>query len=77
MAEKRGLRALPLDGVAPTAEALATGAYPHAKTLFVALGAAPTPLARSFADFLAAPEGQAVLAGIGGFLPPVAAPPSR
>jgi phosphate transport system substrate-binding protein len=68
LAERRSLKLLKLDGVAPTLEALSRGSYRHGKTLYLALRPEPTSLAAEFASFLASPEGQAALAGIGGFV---------
>lgn len=73
LAEKRALKVLALDGVRPSAAAVADGTYRHEKSLYVALPAQPAPLAAEFAAFLVSPTAQAVLAGIGGFLPPTAA----
>ena len=65
LTENRTLKALTLDGVAPTLEALAAGRYPYSKTLHLVSAAKPSALARDFAAFIRSPAGQAVLARTG------------
>jgi ABC-type phosphate transport system substrate-binding protein len=72
MAERRKVKGLVLDGVAPTAAAVLDGTYRHAKTLHLAIGREAVPLAREFAGFAASAEARAIFAA-NGFLPPAAA----
>lgn len=65
LTEKRALKALALDRVAPTLEALAAGRYPYYKTLHLVSAAQPSALAKDFAAFVRSPAGQAVLAKAG------------
>ncbi len=65
MTEKRAIRALALDGVTPTLEALAAGRYRYFKTLYLVTGRDPSPLAKDFVAFIRSPAGQAVLARSG------------
>ncbi len=63
--ENRAIRALALDGVTPTLQALAAGRYPYFKTLHLVTGRNPSPLAQDFVAFIRSPAGQAVLAKSG------------
>ena len=65
------LRALTLDGVTPTPEALEAGQYPYAKTLaFVLKAKAPRmPGLDAFLAYVASPKGRATLKNAG-YLPP-------
>jgi phosphate transport system substrate-binding protein len=49
------------NGVAPTVQNLASGAYPLAKTLFVVVRAKPSPTVRRFMEFLTSAEARSVL----------------
>jgi phosphate transport system substrate-binding protein len=59
--ERRALRALPINGVAPTLENLESGAYPYAKTLYFAIGARPAPMAQAFAEFLSSDAASSIM----------------
>lgn len=61
LTEAPSLTPLALDGVAPTAANLASGAYPLAKTLFVVVGAHPAERARHFVAYLGSPEARRIL----------------
>jgi phosphate transport system substrate-binding protein len=50
--ESRRLRALALDGVQPSLEALARGRYPHAKTVYLVTRGAPAPAAQTLITML-------------------------
>ncbi len=63
------VKALPVDGAAPTPEAIVRGSYPVSRGLFSVIKGAPTPLAKAFLDFLASPTGQEIVREKG-FLPP-------
>ena len=55
--ERRNLRFVSLDAVAPTLEALESGAYPHARIFRLILPPAPSGAARRFIQFLRTDEG--------------------
>lgn len=59
--EQRPLKTLPLDGVEPSAAAIADGRYPLYKTFYLATPARPAPLVDRFAAFVRSPEGRAIL----------------
>jgi phosphate transport system substrate-binding protein len=59
--EKRKLRTVAIDGVAPSLQAFERGAYPYGKTLYFVLPSTPKPLATRFLQFLRSPEGQQML----------------
>ena len=59
--EKRNLRTIAIDGVAPSLEAFERGDYPYGKELYFVLPSAPSPLAERFLEFLRSPEGQRLL----------------
>lgn len=63
--EQRAIRALALDRVTPTLQALAAGGYRYSKTLHLITGRNPSPLAKDFAAFVRSPAGRAVLASSG------------
>jgi phosphate transport system substrate-binding protein len=65
VSEKRPIRALSIDGVRPSVEALAGGQYPYYKSFYIVTGAEMTPAARAFFDFVLSEEGTAVLARTG------------
>jgi phosphate transport system substrate-binding protein len=69
--ERRGLRALAMDGVAPTLQALESGAYPHHKRLYLVIGKKGlTPEAARFVEFVTSPAGKALLRNNGHLVPP-------
>jgi phosphate transport system substrate-binding protein len=72
-AQKLNLRALALDGVAPTIEAMQAGRYPYTKTLsFVVRAKAVRPIeVQKFLAFVAGPQGLSTLRGAGYGQPPV------
>ncbi|SFK20332.1 substrate-binding domain-containing protein [Falsiroseomonas stagni] len=59
--EGRRVKLLPLDGVAPTAEALAAGRYRLSRALVMVTRAEPGAAVASFLAFLASPPARAVL----------------
>jgi phosphate transport system substrate-binding protein len=63
-AEERRLRRIAVDGAVPSAEALAAGAWPLAKHLFVMHGPAPRPEAVALVAFLGGADAAATLAGL-------------
>ena len=71
--EQRSLRLVPVDGMAPTVEALENGSYPFSKTIYFILPAKPNPRAEGFMAFLQSPAGRAALREHGNLLIPVEA----
>lgn len=69
VSEKRQLRPLSLDGVAPSLTALARGAYPYYKIFYVVAGPQSSSAARLFVDFLSSAEGRTILARTGHLVP--------
>lgn len=61
LSENRPLKALSLDGVAPTPEAMADGSYGMTKTYSIVTGPAPGELAKRFIAFVYSDEGAAIL----------------
>lgn len=69
-AQGYNLKAVMLDGIAPTAENITNGSYPLARCLYLCTFADTILLADEFIDFVKGPEGQKVAEGRG-FIPPV------
>lgn len=69
ISERRALRALPLDGIAPTPEAIARGKYPHFKHLFLVTEPQPTDAVARFITFVHSPAGRLVLESNGNWIP--------
>lgn len=61
MAERRRVRLLPLDGVAPTMEAVRAGRYPLTRGLLAVTRGEAGATAIAFRDFLGTPEAHALL----------------
>jgi phosphate transport system substrate-binding protein len=62
----QGLRALELDGVAPSAATLRTGQYPlYFDGVLIYRGAALSAPAQAFVDFIVSPEGHAAIKAFG------------
>ena len=59
--EKRNLRMVEIDGVAPTFENFERGSYPHVKRLYFVLPTAPSPAAKRFLEFIRSTEGLKLL----------------
>jgi phosphate transport system substrate-binding protein len=68
--ERRPLHLLPIDGVAPSLEALESGAYPFSKTIYFVLPAKTNPRAEDFVAFLRSPAGRAILRDSGNLIIP-------
>ena len=68
--EKRPLKPLKLDGVAPSADTLANGAYRHYNPFLFVTGPKASPLARKFVEFAGSPAGRAILAQNGYWVAP-------
>lgn len=61
LSERRGLKALALDGVAPSPATLANGSYPLAKELWIVTGPKPTAEVTAFVGFVLSPAGKDIL----------------
>jgi phosphate transport system substrate-binding protein len=59
--EKRNLRFVAIDGVAPSLENYGNGSYPYAKTLYLVVPAKVSPEAKAFLSFIATPAGESLL----------------
>lgn len=67
--EERPLRALALDGVAPTPENLKNGRYPLAKHFYFILPKDPSTAAQSFVRFVQSEAGRRILESTGHIIP--------
>lgn len=63
--EKRAIKMLSLNGVAPTLESLKDGSYPLSKTLYLVTRGAPSPHARLLVDYTRSAAGRAILSKTG------------
>lgn len=61
MSEGRLLIPLPLDHIVPNHENFASGKYPLFKSFSVVTGTAPTPMVKSFLEFLTSAQGRKIL----------------
>lgn len=61
----RGLVHLRVDGVAPTPEAVRSGAYPLARYLYLLTPRPPSGIVRRFVDWCLGPAGQAIVEEVG------------
>jgi ABC-type phosphate transport system substrate-binding protein len=74
VAEKRPLTAVALDGVIPGMKTIASGTYPHTKTIYVVVRPQEArPAVAGFVRFLQTPDARVIVAGTG-FLPLPARP---
>jgi phosphate transport system substrate-binding protein len=62
ISEKRPIRVLPIDGIAPSARNLADGSYPYGKPFCMATMKHSRAAVRGFIDFVRSPAGAAILA---------------
>lgn len=69
ISEKRALKALTLNGVAPEPRHLADGRYPLAKSLLLVSGPSPGAAARGFIEFTRSPAGREILRRNGYWVP--------
>jgi len=74
LTEDLKLTPLAWNGVAPTVQNLAAGAYPLAKTLLVVVRASPRPAVRRFLAFLGSPDARKILERTGNVPLPFAPP---
>jgi phosphate transport system substrate-binding protein len=65
MSEKRPLKALVLDGVAPAPKTVADGSYPYFKSLYALARTKPTGPAEDFMGFLQSQSARKILAELG------------
>jgi phosphate transport system substrate-binding protein len=63
--EKRTLKVLRYNGVAPGIASINDGSYPYYKVFFLVTGSRQSRAAHAFIDFLKSPEGRAILARTG------------
>jgi phosphate transport system substrate-binding protein len=68
ISEERSLIPLPFDGIMPSQANFASGIYPIFRSFSVVTGREPTPLAKSFIDFLTSAEGRDILLKNGHFV---------
>ncbi|HQT29823.1 MAG TPA: substrate-binding domain-containing protein [Thiobacillus sp.] len=68
LSEQRKIRALPLNGVAPSVAALRRGSYPYFKPLYLVTPQNPSGPARAFAAFIQTRQGARILSD-NGYLP--------
>lgn len=61
VSEKREIHVLKVNGIVPTARALANGSYPYSKTFFMVTKRDAPPAVRQFVDFVRSPAGRAIL----------------
>jgi len=69
LSEKRALKALALNGVAPSTQNLANGSYPLARQMMIVTGPKTSPEAQAFADFVRSGAGRDLLQQTGHWLP--------
>lgn len=63
--EKRDLRFVAIDGVAPSLQTYLNGTYPYGKTLYLVVAADIGPEVAAFLSFVASPATEALLRGAG------------
>ena len=68
ISEHLELAPLPIDNILPNQANFASGKYPIFKTFSVVTGAQPSPLVKSFLEFLFSAEGRAILLKNGHFI---------
>lgn len=61
LSEKRAIKPLAYNGVAPSVKALKDGSYPYYKPLYLVTKSAPSPLIKEFVDFILSPAGNQIL----------------
>lgn len=65
LSEQRGLRVMAFHGTSPSVKALASGAYPLFKPLFIVTRTGPSWLVKKFIDFVLSAEGKQILEASG------------
>lgn len=61
LSEKRAIKVLTLDGVVPSATAIADGSYPLYKQMFIVTRAKPSPAVQGFVAFVRSAAGREIL----------------
>jgi phosphate transport system substrate-binding protein len=61
VSQKSSLKPLSINNIMPNRVNFASGRYPYYKSFFVITGTKPTPLVKSFIEFLTSDEGRAIL----------------
>ena len=64
-AEKRKLTVVTIDGIAPTLQNYASGAWPHGKTMMIVTKGRPNLATQKFIDFIASDSGRQILVDLG------------
>jgi len=67
--ERRPLKALALNGVVPSVDAVANGSYPYFKSLYVITRPNPAPPVQQFIAFLRSATGRDILVHLGQWVP--------
>jgi phosphate transport system substrate-binding protein len=70
--EKRPLKALDVDGIAPTTTNLSSGRYLHQKSIYVVVSARSGPAAQAFVAYITSPAAAQMIARMGGLQVPSA-----
>jgi phosphate transport system substrate-binding protein len=65
LSEKRAMHAVAIEGVMPSAKAVADGTYPYSKPLFMVTRGAPAGALARFVDFVRSAEGRRILTDTG------------
>jgi phosphate transport system substrate-binding protein len=68
--EKRSLRVISIDGIQPSLQNFASGAYPHGKTLAIVTKGKPNEATQKFLDFIVSENGRRVLVRLGHLVTP-------
>lgn len=70
ISEKRKLKPLALNGIAPSLRALADNSYPYHKAMYLITGPDPAPLTQQFVRFVTSPAGARILRKNGNLVSP-------
>jgi len=73
-AMRSDVRALPVDGIAPSVESVIDGSYPLFRSFNIAIPQGVSALALDFTDFILSAEGQGIISGRG-YVAPIQNPP--
>lgn len=65
LSEGRKIKALTLDGLHGSVEALQKGEYPHAKSLYLIVRSPPSDTAEAFLRFVGSADGERILSSVG------------
>lgn len=68
LSERRRIKALPLNGITPSVEALVRGRYPFYKSLYFVMPLNPSESVRAFVEFIQSKQGSRLLSD-NGYLP--------